>query len=573
MIIVLKADVYHYNALSDGIKKTYTNDDELVEYGSRGILDPNQVSYYNLYINGVLQAKANYHIQEGLLTLKTEDLPLKGSTIIITFVTFKDQAPRKLNSAIAEISLPYESVSIGPVTDMDINIQDRISDQLHLEQTILCGPEYSILGQLNNWQFSLTLANTSDRPIRDIVVRSDLLLDSLVNIQALFLSKGRVLIDRSTISWQISLLNPGQSATACFSLDSLFMSVGIRYIARSFALGLDRETGDLIRSEISSSKSILVIYPIYGLMKYYSHLYRKLWLSQDSKIIDFPGISGSAPSSGINIEKHIISGPVDVKADEVNSWIFEIKLSNNSPYPLSRVLIEDSLFLDSLNEFDLISINEGDVDLEDKLISWNIECLYPNRTVVMLAEVSGSFTNDGSCILLGESYQYNTVSDGTREYANNKELFIYGNMGIPDPEDTTFINLFINGVLQPKANYRVDPGLLTLLSEDLPQIGVPIILDYLIMKDKNNKLLKAEVYQFNAYSNTSKIYTDADEITMYGNSGIPDPNNLSYENLFINGVIQPKVNYRIQEGILTLEVEDAPIEGAPITLQCLTLLS
>lgn len=269
----------------------------------------------------------------------------------------------------------------------------------------------------------------------------------------------------------------------------------------------------------------------------------------------------------------IISGPVDVKADEVNSWIFEIKLSNNSPYPLSRVLIEDSLFLDSLNEFDLISINEGDVDLEDKLISWNIECLYPNRTVVMLAEVSGSFTNDGSCILLGESYQYNTVSDGTREYANNKELFIYGNMGIPDPEDTTFINLFINGVLQPKANYRVDPGLLTLLSEDLPQIGVPIILDYLIMKDKNNKLLKAEVYQFNAYSNTSKIYTDADEITMYGNSGIPDPNNLSYENLFINGVIQPKVNYRIQEGILTLEVEDAPIEGAPITLQCLTLLS
>ena len=34
---MLKADVYHYNALSDGKKKIYTNDDELIKYGKRGI--------------------------------------------------------------------------------------------------------------------------------------------------------------------------------------------------------------------------------------------------------------------------------------------------------------------------------------------------------------------------------------------------------------------------------------------------------------------------------------------------------------------------------------------------------
>ena len=57
-------DVYHYNTLSDGEKKVYTNEDELKEYGDRGILDPDSVSYYSLYINGVLQPKVNYEYKK-----------------------------------------------------------------------------------------------------------------------------------------------------------------------------------------------------------------------------------------------------------------------------------------------------------------------------------------------------------------------------------------------------------------------------------------------------------------------------------------------------------------------------
>ena len=66
---LLHADVYQYNTLSDGIKKIYTSNDELKEYGSRGILNPDTVSYYNLFINGVLQPKINYEIQKDLLLL------------------------------------------------------------------------------------------------------------------------------------------------------------------------------------------------------------------------------------------------------------------------------------------------------------------------------------------------------------------------------------------------------------------------------------------------------------------------------------------------------------------------
>ncbi len=39
---LLDADVYQYNALSDGIKRIYTNHDELSEYGARGILNTHE---------------------------------------------------------------------------------------------------------------------------------------------------------------------------------------------------------------------------------------------------------------------------------------------------------------------------------------------------------------------------------------------------------------------------------------------------------------------------------------------------------------------------------------------------
>jgi hypothetical protein len=98
---LLKADVYQYNAFSNGEKRIFTNEDELTQYGNRGILDPNDVSYFNLFINGVLQPKINYEIEKGLLLLKTKDIPLEGSSILIVFVTFKKDGLDNLDTAIA----------------------------------------------------------------------------------------------------------------------------------------------------------------------------------------------------------------------------------------------------------------------------------------------------------------------------------------------------------------------------------------------------------------------------------------------------------------------------------------
>ncbi|WP_067726605.1 DUF4183 domain-containing protein [Oceanobacillus damuensis] len=83
---VSKADNYIYFTLSDGVKSVYTNVDELKEYGDRGILDPETVTYINLYVNGILQPQNIYEVKKGFLKFLF-DVPLKNVPISLQFIT------------------------------------------------------------------------------------------------------------------------------------------------------------------------------------------------------------------------------------------------------------------------------------------------------------------------------------------------------------------------------------------------------------------------------------------------------------------------------------------------------
>lgn len=72
--------------LSDGIKKVYTEQDAIAEYGLQQMMDPVNASFMNLFINGVLQPKVNYQVTEGRLVLLTEDIPEKGCPIILQMI-------------------------------------------------------------------------------------------------------------------------------------------------------------------------------------------------------------------------------------------------------------------------------------------------------------------------------------------------------------------------------------------------------------------------------------------------------------------------------------------------------
>lgn len=81
---ILKVETFQYTALSDGVKNVYMNADGFPEFDSSPILDPQEVSYVNLFINGLLQPPSTYTVQPGILTLT--EVPNAGAPIILQFV-------------------------------------------------------------------------------------------------------------------------------------------------------------------------------------------------------------------------------------------------------------------------------------------------------------------------------------------------------------------------------------------------------------------------------------------------------------------------------------------------------
>ncbi|MGF7056654.1 DUF4183 domain-containing protein [Brassicibacter mesophilus] len=275
----------------------------------------------------------------------------------------------------------------------------------------------------------------------------------------------------------------------------------------------------------------------------------------------------------LTINKYIVSGPLEVRAHESNTWKIEIKVTNDGYSPVSNVIVIDDLFLANIDNIHLISITQGDFSQEYNRLIWDIGILNSAITVVLVVEITGSFGIIDRTISV-ENYQYNTVSNGVKKkYTDSDELLMYGNKGIPNPSKVSLFNLFINGVLQPQANYVVSKGVLTLTTLDVPQNGVPIILQYLLIKDKGSQLLRGETYQYNALADQKRTYTDKDELTMYSDKGIFDPKDVSYQHLYVNGVIQPSINYIIRKGILILKTKDIPLKNSPITIQSIDIFS
>ena len=166
------------------------------------------------------------------------------------------------------------------------------------------------------------------------------------------------------------------------------------------------------------------------------------------------------------------------------------------------------------------------------------------------------------------SLLYSAVSDGEKRiFTNADALTEYDSTPIPSPHHVSYFNLYVNGVLQPDTNYTVEKGVLKLNTEDLPLRGQIITLESLIIKTPCGGVFRVKNYQYNAYSKATKIFTDKDGIREYGGAQIISPKFSTYQNLFVNCVIQPSISYSVEEGCLRLNTTDAPIKGAPVSLQ------
>lgn len=79
---------------------------------------------------------------------------------------------------------------------------------------------------------------------------------------------------------------------------------------------------------------------------------------------------------------------------------------------------------------------------------------------------------------------------------------------------------------------------------------------------------QVEVFEYYTISDGyCRIYKEDDGMKELGNQVILDPCMVSYMNLFINGVLQPKESYEVQSGVIMLKTDDTPPKGAPVILQ------
>lgn len=172
-----------------------------------------------------------------------------------------------------------------------------------------------------------------------------------------------------------------------------------------------------------------------------------------------------------------------------------------------------------------------------------------------------------------EIYQYNAISSGHRRiYTSADELTAYGHRGILSPDEVSYYNLFVNGVLQPKINYVLTEDRLELKTTDLPLRGQAVMITFVTFKNQADEILPVTSLLYSTVSDgVKRVFTNDDALKEYGCDGIPDPCKVSYSNLYVNGVLQPKTNYTVKKGVLTLETEDIPLKGQMITLESLII--
>lgn len=77
-----------------------------------------------------------------------------------------------------------------------------------------------------------------------------------------------------------------------------------------------------------------------------------------------------------------------------------------------------------------------------------------------------------------DTFQYIAICDGIRAtYTNADALSQCGSSDILDPATVSYINLFLNGMIQPFTAYQVSTGLLEI--KGVPEDGVPITLQFI----------------------------------------------------------------------------------------------
>jgi len=81
-----------------------------------------------------------------------------------------------------------------------------------------------------------------------------------------------------------------------------------------------------------------------------------------------------------------------------------------------------------------------------------------------------------------EAITFYTIADGAkRTFTDHDQIQGIGRNYIPDPRKVSFESVYVNGVLQPAANYTYSKGKLMFLTTDLPPKNAPILAQFICL--------------------------------------------------------------------------------------------
>lgn len=161
------------------------------------------------------------------------------------------------------------------------------------------------------------------------------------------------------------------------------------------------------------------------------------------------------------------------------------------------------------------------------------------------------------------AYQYNAIAKERQNiFTDEDELSEYGSHGIPSPRDAAICKVFVNGVLQPPTNYDIQKGRLCFKTEDFPAKGA-VVSVYTARLKWNRRAVTS--YYVAVADGVKTTFRNEDALTEYGDKGIPSLCDVSFVNLYVNGVLQPAPVYRMEKGLLDLS--SAPEAGQYVILE------
>ncbi|QUH27038.1 hypothetical protein [Serpentinicella alkaliphila] len=113
---------------------------------------------------------------------------------------------------------------------------------------------------------------------------------------------------------------------------------------------------------------------------------------------DFITLSPEISIGALDVIKEIVDGPSEVKINQTNKWLIEIKVSNPGENNVNEVEVIDN-FLVNIEDVQVISTSTGSVNINNNTLVWEVGNIEAKEVHLLTLQLTGSFSTVGEGVL------------------------------------------------------------------------------------------------------------------------------------------------------------------------------